>query len=78
LGVDEHPALRTGKREVFNTPPMAGLIRAVKMKSGQPFLRRDALEKAAGEVLPRILAGFSVDDPGVGRETIYRHCQRVG
>ena len=51
------------------------------MKSGLPFLGRDALEKAAGEPLPRILAGFSVDDPGIpllGRETIYRDGERVG
>lgn len=62
-------------------PPMAGLGWAVKMKSGLPFLGRDALEKAAGEPLPRILAGFSVDDPGVpllGRETIYCDGERVG
>jgi sarcosine dehydrogenase len=64
-----------------HTPSMAGLGWALKMKSGQPFLGREALEKAAGSPLPRMLAGFSVDDPGVtllGRETIYRDGERVG
>ncbi len=64
-----------------DAPPMAGLGWAVKMKSGQPFLGREALEKAAGAPLPRMLAGFSVDDPEVtllGRETIYRDGERVG
>ncbi|MGJ0507734.1 MAG: GcvT family protein [Methylocystis sp.] len=64
-----------------HTPPMAGLGWAVKMKSGQPFVGRDALEKAAGRPLPRMLAGFCVDDPSVpllGRETIYRDGERVG
>lgn len=64
-----------------HTPPMAGLGWAVKTKSGQPFLGRDALEKAAGAALPRMLAGFSVDDPDatlLGRETIYRDGERVG
>jgi 4-methylaminobutanoate oxidase (formaldehyde-forming) len=60
---------------------MAGLGWAVKLKSGQSFLGRDALAKAAGEPLPRLLVGFSVDDPAVtllGRETIYRDGERVG
>ncbi|ULO24963.1 FAD-dependent oxidoreductase [Methylocystis sp. SB2] len=64
-----------------HTPPMAGLGWAVKMKSGAPFQGRDALDQAAGSPLPRLLAGFAVDDPEIvllGRETIYRSGLRVG
>jgi len=64
-----------------HTPPMAGLGWAVKMKSGAPFQGRDALVQAAGLPLPRLLAGFVVDDPEIvllGRETIYRNGARVG
>ena len=64
-----------------HTPPMAGLGWAVKMKSGAPFQGRDALVQAAGSPLPRLLAGFVVDDPEIvllGRETIYRNGVRVG
>ena len=64
-----------------HTPPMAGLGWAVKMKSGAPFQGRDALVQAAGLPLPRLLAGFTVDDPEIvllGRETIYRNGLRVG
>jgi 4-methylaminobutanoate oxidase (formaldehyde-forming) len=64
-----------------HTPPMAGLGWAVKLKSGQPFLGREALAETAGEPPPRLLVGFSVDDPAVtllGRETIYRDGERVG
>lgn len=64
-----------------HTPPMAGLSWAVKMKSGAPFQGRDALVQAAGLPLPRLLAGFVVDDPEIvllGRETIYRNGLRVG
>jgi sarcosine dehydrogenase len=64
-----------------HTPPMAGLGWAVKMKSGAPFQGRDALVQAAGLPLPRLLAGFVVDDPEIvllGRETIYRNGLRVG
>ncbi|MEK4035954.1 FAD-dependent oxidoreductase [Methylocystis sp. IM3] len=64
-----------------HTPFMAGLGSMVKMKSGQPFLGRDALEKAATAPPPRLLVGFCVDDPAVallGRETIYRDGERVG
>ena len=63
------------------TPLEAGLGWAVKWKSGQPFLGREALldQKAAG--LVQRLACFVVDDPAVvllGRETIYRDGERVG
>jgi 4-methylaminobutanoate oxidase (formaldehyde-forming) len=64
-----------------HTPPMAGLGWAVKMKSGAPFLGSDALIKAGADPLPRLLAGFAVDDPEIallGRETIYRNGLRVG
>ncbi|WP_018407214.1 GcvT family protein [Methylocystis rosea] len=64
-----------------HTPPIAGLGWAVKMKSGAPFQGRDALVQAAGLPLPRLLAGFVVDDPEIvllGRETIYRNGVRVG
>jgi sarcosine dehydrogenase len=65
-----------------HTPQMAGLGWAVKIKSSQPFQGREALEKAAAaKPLPRLLVGFSVDNPQVtllGRETIYRDGERVG
>ena len=64
-----------------HTPPMAGLGWAVKMKSGAPFQGRDALIKAGADPLPRLLAGFAVDNPDtvlLGRETIYRNGLRVG
>ncbi|MGD9543803.1 MAG: FAD-dependent oxidoreductase [Methylocystis sp.] len=64
-----------------HTPPMAGLGFAVKMKSGVPFQGKDALVAAAAAPLPRLLAGFTLDDPDtvlLGRETIYRNGQRVG
>ena len=64
-----------------HTPVEAGLLWACKMKSGQPFLGRAALEaQVAGGVRKR-LATFVVDDPAVillGRETIYRDGVRVG
>jgi len=64
-----------------HTPVEAGLLWACKMKSGQPFLGRAALEaQIAGGVRKR-LATFVVDDPAVillGRETIYRDGVRVG
>jgi 4-methylaminobutanoate oxidase (formaldehyde-forming) len=62
-----------------HTPPMAGLGWAVKLKSGLPFQGRDAL--VSGGLLPRLLAGFAVENPEVtllGRETIYRDGERVG
>ncbi|MFC3694207.1 FAD-dependent oxidoreductase [Chenggangzhangella methanolivorans] len=64
-----------------HTPRMAGLGWAVKLKSETPFLGRAALVEQAGEPLPRLLAGFTVDDPDVillGRETILRDGKRVG
>jgi 4-methylaminobutanoate oxidase (formaldehyde-forming) len=64
-----------------HTPPMAGLGFAVKMKSRAPFQGREALVQSAAAPLPRLLAGFAIDDPDValfGRETIYRNGARVG
>ncbi len=64
-----------------NTPSMAGLGWAVKLKSSEPFLGREALEKAADAPLTRRLVGFCVADPAVtllGRETIYRDGEKVG
>ncbi len=64
-----------------HTPVEAGLAWACKMKSGLPFLGREAVAaQLAGGVTKR-LAGFTVDDPAVillGRETIYRDGLRVG
>jgi 4-methylaminobutanoate oxidase (formaldehyde-forming) len=64
-----------------HTPQMAGLGWAVKLKSATPFLGRDALVEKAAKPLPRLLAGFMVEDPAVvllGRETIIRDGKRVG
>jgi len=62
-------------------PIEAGLGWAVKLKSGQEFIGRDALTKARQAPLTRRLACFTVDDPDVvllGRETIYRDGERAG
>jgi 4-methylaminobutanoate oxidase (formaldehyde-forming) len=64
-----------------HTPLMAGLGWAVKLKSGVPFLGREALLAQQARPLPRLFAGFTVDDPEIvllGRETIYRNGQRCG
>jgi 4-methylaminobutanoate oxidase (formaldehyde-forming) len=53
----------------------------VKLRKDVPFLGREALEEQRKKPLPRLLAGFTVDDPAVvllGRETIYRNGERVG
>ena len=58
-----------------DTPFEAGLGWAVKMKSNQPFLGRDALVSARERPLAKRFAGFLLDDPEavlVGRETILR------
>ncbi|MEJ1160910.1 GcvT family protein [Prosthecomicrobium sp. N25] len=63
-----------------HSPLVAGLAAFVKLKTGLPFLGREALEHQAAAPLPRLLAGFSAD-PAVtllGRETIYRNGERVG
>src|SRR5579859_660233 len=64
-----------------HSPLMAGLGWAVKLGTDMPFQGRDALERAAAGKLPRLLAGFTVDDPQVqllGRETIYRDGMAAG
>jgi sarcosine dehydrogenase len=64
-----------------HTPFMAGLGWAVKLRTGIPFLGREALLEQQTKPLPRLLAGFTVDDPEVvllGRETIYRDGERCG
>nr|WP_234395228.1 glycine cleavage T C-terminal barrel domain-containing protein [Acetobacter papayae] len=51
------------------------------MKSGLPFIGREALEKRRNAPLRKKLVCFTVDDPSVvllGRETIYRNGERVG
>jgi glycine cleavage system aminomethyltransferase T/glycine/D-amino acid oxidase-like deaminating enzyme len=64
-----------------HSPLMAGLGWAVKLKTGQDFQGREALERQAASPLPRLLAGFAVEDPAavlLGRETIYRNGAPVG
>jgi sarcosine dehydrogenase len=64
-----------------HTPVEAGLAWALKMKSGIPFLGRDAIAAQLVGGVKKRLAGFTVDDPTVvllGRETIYRDGHRVG
>jgi sarcosine dehydrogenase len=64
-----------------HSPLMARLGWAVKLNGTVPFLGREAIEDQLRKPLPRLLAGFTVDDPDVvllGRETIYRNGERVG
>lgn len=63
-----------------HSPLVAGLGWAVKLKSGVPFLGRDALVAQRAKPLPRLLAGFLVDPAIVllGRETIFRNGERAG
>jgi 4-methylaminobutanoate oxidase (formaldehyde-forming) len=64
-----------------DTPLEAGLAWAVKLKSGQPFLGRAALEAKVGKPLAKRLMTFTVADPAVllfGRETILRDGRPVG
>jgi 4-methylaminobutanoate oxidase (formaldehyde-forming) len=64
-----------------HSPFQAGLGWAVKLKQDIPFLGRDALVEQRARPLPRLLAGFMVEDPEVvllGRETIYRNGCRCG
>ena len=65
-----------------HSPLMAGLGFAVKLRS-EPRRSSAATRsrRSAAAPLPRLLAGFAVDDPDVvllGRETIYRDGRRVG
>ena len=64
-----------------HTPVEAGLAWACKMKSGLPFLGREAVAAQLSGRVKKRMAGFTVDDPDVillGRETIYRDGVRVG
>jgi 4-methylaminobutanoate oxidase (formaldehyde-forming) len=64
-----------------HSPHMAGLGWAMKLRRNTPFLGREAVEDERSKPLPRLLAGFRVDDPEVvllGRETIFRNGKRVG
>nr|MBA3325500.1 FAD-dependent oxidoreductase [Paracoccaceae bacterium] len=64
-----------------HSPLMAGLGFAVKLRGNVPFLGRDALEAQRAAPLPRLLTGFTLEDPGavlLGRETIYQCGRRVG
>ena len=64
-----------------DTPFEAGLGWAVKLKSGLPFLGREALVTRQGQPLQKRLTGFTVAAPDavlVGRETILRDGQPVG
>ena len=64
-----------------DTPFEAGLGWAVKLRSGIPFVGRDALESVAISPLKKSLVGFSIDDESavlVGRETILRNGEFAG
>ncbi len=64
-----------------DTPFEAGLGWAVKLRSGIPFLGRDALEAVAISPLKKSFVGFSIDDESavlVGRETILRNGEFAG
>ena len=64
-----------------HTPLEAGLAWAVKLKSDQPFLGRDALIQQQLAPLKKRFASFVVPDKQVvllGRETLYRNGDRVG
>jgi sarcosine dehydrogenase len=64
-----------------DSPFEAGLGWAVKLKTGQAFLGRDAAERAANSPRTKALACFTVDDPEVvlqGRETIFRDGKMAG
>ena len=64
-----------------HNPFEAGLGWAVKLKSGTPFLGREALLAQKELPLRKMLCGFTVEDPKIvllGRETIYRDGERVG
>ncbi len=64
-----------------DAPFEAGLGWAVKLNTDQPFLGREAAERAANAPKSKLLACFTVDDPEVvlqGRETIYRNGAAVG
>lgn len=64
-----------------HTPLEAGLGWAVKLRKNVPFKGREAILAQKETGLRKMLACFTVDDPGtilLGRETIYRNGERVG
>jgi sarcosine dehydrogenase len=63
-----------------DTPIVAGLGWAVKLRKNTDFLGRRALEEAAGRLPAKRFAGFTVDAGVVllGRETILRNGEPVG
>jgi sarcosine dehydrogenase len=64
-----------------HTPLEAGLGWALKLKTAQPFLGREALEQQQRSPLTKQLCAFTADDRSVmllGRETIHRDGKRVG
>ncbi|HHI82740.1 MAG TPA: FAD-dependent oxidoreductase, partial [Rhizobiales bacterium] len=64
-----------------DTPHEAGLGWAVKLKSGEAFLGREAVEANVAAGLKKRMACFTVDDSDVvlfGRETILRNGEPVG
>ena len=64
-----------------HTPVEAGLVWACKLKSGLPFLGREAVAAQIAGGVGKRLACFTVADAAVillGRETIYRDGVRVG
>jgi 4-methylaminobutanoate oxidase (formaldehyde-forming) len=59
-----------------DTPFHAGLGWAVKLRTNQPFLGREACEKVSRDPLTKMLAGFTTEGEDivlVGRETILRN-----
>ncbi|NKB76849.1 MAG: FAD-dependent oxidoreductase [Gammaproteobacteria bacterium] len=64
-----------------DTPIQAGLLWAVKMRSGIPFNGRKALEAQISQPLSKLLCCFTLDNPNIvlnGRETILRNGIAVG
>ncbi|MBC8038260.1 MAG: FAD-dependent oxidoreductase [Rhizobiales bacterium] len=64
-----------------DTPFHAGLGWAVKLKSNQPFLGREACEKISTSPLVKMLAGFTTERSDIvllGRETILRNGKFAG
>src|SRR5262249_34320854 len=64
-----------------HSPLVAGLGWAVKLRSASDFQGRAALERQTAAPLPRLLAGFTLEDPSLvllGRETIYRNGEPLG
>jgi len=64
-----------------HTPLEAGLGWAVKLRTDQGFLGREAVLEQRQSPLKKRLACFTVSDPGIvllGRETLYRNGERAG